>query len=97
MNDQLHSLLASWRECQQASWRDGQPLWIESFLNQHSYVYLQDELLLDLIYSEVCSREAAGDSAAADEYLERFPHLSVPLSRLFEVHEYIQAAPHSPA
>ena len=95
MNDQFHDLVASWRERQQASWRDGQPLWIECFLQQYAELCLQDELLLDLIYSEVCAREAANHCVAAVEYLERFPHLSAPLSRLFEVHEYIQAVPHS--
>ena len=96
MNDQLRPLLASWRERQQASWRAGQPLWIETLLEQHPGLCLQDDPLLDLVYGEVCAREAAGDYAAADEYLERFPHLSVPIRRLFEVHEYIRASATSP-
>ncbi|MFN3191949.1 MAG: serine/threonine-protein kinase [Aureliella sp.] len=71
-------------EMQLASWNQGRPLSLETLFG------FQDEpnteLMLDLLYQEVCRREDAGEHLRADEYSARFPALRQDIEALFEVH-----------
>jgi serine/threonine protein kinase len=64
---------------------------VEEYQIRHPQLFADSECLLDLIYSEICLREAAGDRVELAEYQRRFPTLAEQLSRQWEVHQVIQS------
>jgi eukaryotic-like serine/threonine-protein kinase len=80
-------LVQNHRHC----WRDGQRLSVETFLRKFPPPVLDDEELLDLIYSEVVLREEDGESPELDEYLRRFPQYAGELRAQFEIHKALKS------
>ncbi len=72
-------------------WREGQRLSVEAFLRDFPPPVVDDEELLDLIYSEVVLREEDGESPELEEYLRRFPQYAGELRAQFEVHRALQS------
>ena len=79
--------LATLQQDQHRRWKQGERVPVESYLEQTSGLAEDPEALLDLILGEVILREQAGEQPRLDEFLERFPHLDVPLRLQFEVHQ----------
>ena len=71
-------------EMQLASWNRGEPLSLETLFGLMNEPNV--ELMLDLIYQDVCRREDDGEHLTSAEYSARFPQLHVDIESLFEVH-----------
>lgn len=69
---------------QRRRWTRGERLPIEVY--RTVLPDLDDELLLDLIYSEIVLREDLGETPTLEDYSRRFPELGPRLERLFAVH-----------
>ena len=82
--DELVALL---RLDQQQRWRRGQRVLVESYLAGRPQLASDEEMLLDLLYSEVLLRDERGESPRLEEYQQRFPQYQDRLRRQFEVHE----------
>ena len=85
------TLLNSCQSEQAARWRAGENPTVEGFLARYPELSSDREATLDLIYSEFCIRKELGHPVAHLEYFDRFPGLTEPLARLFEVHEFFQS------
>ncbi|MGO9464631.1 MAG: serine/threonine-protein kinase PknK [Isosphaeraceae bacterium] len=72
-------------------WREGQRLSVEAFLREFPPPVVDDEELLDLIYSEVVLREDDGESPELEEYLRRFPQYAGELRDQFEIHRALES------
>ncbi len=72
-------------------WENGDPVRVETLLEQFPELAQDQEALLDLIYQEMLQREEHGDAPDLTEYLERFPSLRDPLERQFSVQRALQA------
>jgi tetratricopeptide (TPR) repeat protein len=80
-------------------WRAGDRPVTEEFLTRHPELWDQPEEAVDLVYEEICLREEAGQKAAAEEVLARFPQWRGPLERFLECHRMLdpgRAAPRFP-
>jgi serine/threonine-protein kinase len=86
----LTLLLAEQRRC----WQAGQRVPAEEFRRSLPQLQRDDQLLLDLIWSEVLLREDRGESPSLEEYRQRFPHLAEPLRLQFQLHHAL-AGPQS--
>ena len=84
------TLLNSCQSEQSARWKAGENPTVEGFLARYPELSSDPEATLDLIYSEFCIRKELGHPVAHLEYFDRFPGLTEPLARLFEVHEFFQ-------
>lgn len=77
-------------EMQLSGWQSGRPYSIESLLehwdSERTGNAVRQELLLDLVYQELCLREETQEMVFAEEYLERFPSSAQEISQLFTVH-----------
>jgi tetratricopeptide (TPR) repeat protein/predicted Ser/Thr protein kinase len=83
---------------QGARWRQGDPVRVEAYLEQHPGLRTDPEALLELIYHEVVLRQRRGDDPSLAEYLERFGELDGQLRLLFEVDGALEeVAPGGPA
>jgi eukaryotic-like serine/threonine-protein kinase len=78
-------LLAILLAHQRRSWRRGERLSVEVYLEQRSELQGDAETVLDLIYNEIVLREEAGESPRLEEYVGRFPHLAHQLGLQFDV------------
>ncbi len=56
-----------------------------------------EELAVELIYTEYCMREELGQSPIADDYVARFPRWEAALRRQFEVHQMLADGDAAPA
>jgi formylglycine-generating enzyme required for sulfatase activity/tRNA A-37 threonylcarbamoyl transferase component Bud32 len=79
-------------EDQQARWRRGERMLVESYLSRLPHLHGDSEVALELILHEVLLRQERGESPALSEYQGRFPHLAGPLVFQFEVERAIDAA-----
>ncbi|HLW64003.1 MAG TPA: FHA domain-containing serine/threonine-protein kinase [Gemmataceae bacterium] len=84
--DELTQVLAD----QKQRWAKCDYVIVEEYQIRHPQLLADSECLLDLIYNEICLREAAGDRVELAEYQRRFPELIEPLSLQWEVHQAIQ-------
>jgi tetratricopeptide (TPR) repeat protein len=71
---------------QRCRWQRGEPVRVESYLEQHPSLHSDPDGVLDLIYNEIVLREESGDTPQVEEYLDRFGSFGEQLRRLFEVH-----------
>ncbi len=83
------ALLGLLRAEQSENWR-GVGVLVEDYLKEHPGLPADAEGLLELIYHEVLLREASGEVASLEEYLQRFPQFASQLRPLFEVHGAIE-------
>ncbi|HMC88599.1 MAG TPA: serine/threonine-protein kinase, partial [Gemmataceae bacterium] len=79
-------LVETLRMDQRHRWREGSPVWAETYLQQHPTLGTNPACLLELVYSEVMLRQEQGEAAQVEEYVRRFPQLAGQLAQLFEVH-----------
>ncbi len=86
MNDAAPDLLARLLVDQSERWQRGQPLAIEAYQRQHSFL-ADDDALLDLISNEIYVRQLKGEAPALAEYRERFPRLAEPIELQFQLHQ----------
>ncbi|MEM7479237.1 MAG: serine/threonine-protein kinase [Planctomycetota bacterium] len=66
------------------SWNQGEAIQLETLFEQMASE--DSELMLDLLYQEVCRREEDGEEVGSAEYTARFPDLTTEIMALFEVH-----------
>jgi predicted Ser/Thr protein kinase len=85
------TLVEELRLDQQARWRTGDRVSVETYLERHPALRADPEALIDLIYSEFAQRVLNGEQPRAEEYLERFPEHRAQLERQFAVHELLIA------
>jgi WD40 repeat protein len=78
----LHRLL----DDQQARFQRGEPLLVDSYLQQHPELRSRTEDLLTLIYNEIVLQEQRGEMPRLEEYAARFPELARELREQFEMH-----------
>jgi WD40 repeat protein/tetratricopeptide (TPR) repeat protein len=69
-------------------WQRGERFLVEAYLQEHPALQADRDVLLDLIYHEILLREDRGEAPQLAEYLERFPHLSEPLTSQFRMHSF---------
>src|SRR5262245_8694338 len=77
--------LAHLLEDQRQRWRGGQPLPVETYLEQHAALREDVEAVLDLVCNEFLLRQESECPPEPAEYLRRFPDLAERLRLLFEV------------
>lgn len=82
--------LSELRSQQQACWEQGNPLSVDSLLQDGAAPEDRENARLELLYNEFCVRERLGDEPTIDEYLRGYPELEGRLRRLFEVHEALE-------
>jgi WD40 repeat protein len=89
-------LLAVLRIDQRERWQIGLRVPVEDYLRQQPALQADEELILDLIQSEVLLREELGESPRLEEYQKRFPDHGPRLERLFTLHHALLATPSLP-
>src|SRR5262245_55557999 len=91
LTEALSPTLVRVRADQQSRWQRGERVLVEEYLAREPDLAENEELLLDLVYSEVLLREEHGERPELDEYLRRFPHLDESLQRQWLVHKALSA------
>src|SRR5438132_3158163 len=79
-------LVEALRRQQQQSWRTGERVTVECFVQRHPALQADVDGTLELIYNEILLRQRLGDKPSLAEYQQRFPPLASRLELLFEVH-----------
>jgi tetratricopeptide (TPR) repeat protein/tRNA A-37 threonylcarbamoyl transferase component Bud32 len=74
---------------QRETWRRGEPVLVETYLEQQPVLQADAQATLDLIYQEIVLREESGESPQLDEYRRRFPSLAPELEIQFEINDAI--------
>jgi len=69
----INRMTKSLRAEQEASWKGGERVSIETYVGRYPELARDPESLADLILGEILLREAAGESSQIGEYLKRFP------------------------
>ena len=77
---------------QRESWRRGERVPVESYLEKTPALRASAEELLDLVYNEILLREEAGETPQLDEYVRRFPDLADQLRAQFEVDRALEGS-----
>src|SRR5262249_39921058 len=72
-------------------WQRGERVLVEPYLQQWPALCERPEMVLDLIYREVCLREQHGEQPTLEEYRCRFPEHAAALERQFALHQILQA------
>jgi eukaryotic-like serine/threonine-protein kinase len=70
--------------------RQGEPVLVESYLEQYPTLRADAEAAVDLIYNEILLREEAGEEPVLAEYVRRFPQWANQLQLQFEVERALQ-------
>src|SRR5688500_6126879 len=70
-------------------WRRGERPRAEEFFDRHPELWGRPQAAAELIYEEVCLREAAGEAGVADEVLGRFPQWRDALGVLLQLHQLL--------
>ena len=76
-------LLARLREDQRRRWLAGDRAAAEFYFEKHPDLLADEELAVDLIYSEVLLRGELGETVVAEDYIARFPRFAEALQRQF--------------
>ncbi|MEZ6151820.1 MAG: protein kinase [Pirellulaceae bacterium] len=71
------------------AWRDGQSLRIEELLQRHPESVDQSDVIIPLIYEELCLREESGEVVQRQEYARRFPRWREQLEMLLDCYELL--------
>jgi WD40 repeat protein len=69
--------------------RAGDPVLAEQWFDALPGLALDEELAVELIYTEFCTREELGQSPQSDDFVARFPRWEDALRRQFEVHQML--------
>jgi tetratricopeptide (TPR) repeat protein len=72
---------------QRQRWQGGERVTAAFYLERHPTLADRLDCAVELVYNEVLLREEQGEAPQLDEYLQRFPHLTPQLHRLFAVHQ----------
>lgn len=72
-----------------AAWGDGQSLRIEELLQRHPEPGDQSDVIIPLIYEELCLREERGEVVQRQEYVRRFPRWREQLEMLLDCYELL--------
>ena len=80
-------MLALFCADQRKRWQAGQPCLAEMYLQELAGRPLDEEMILDLVFSEVFLREEYGEAPQAEEYQQRFPQYAEQMHRQFLVHQ----------
>src|SRR5947207_5024949 len=75
------------------AWHAGQTPDASQLLTEYPALRNAKSLVLDLALAEYEVRTAAGDKIAKSDFCERFPAYRQSLSRLLEVHEFLDQCP----
>ncbi len=78
---------------QRRSWRGGERVRVEAYLEQQPGLLSDDESVLDLIYHEVMLRAEAGESPRLEEYADRFPRWAPRIALQFAMEEGLGLEP----
>jgi tRNA A-37 threonylcarbamoyl transferase component Bud32 len=84
-------LVAALREDQRRRWERGEPTRVEDYLELLPTLRSEEEVVLDLVYSEFLLREERGEAPSAEEYLDRFPQYEAPLREQLALHQAMKA------
>ncbi len=76
-------------------WQEGVCPRVEDILARYPHLAESPEVMVHLIYEEVCFRQEQGDSISTTELLERFPQWEEQLNILFECHRLFRDDPES--
>ncbi|MCC7085990.1 MAG: protein kinase [Pirellulales bacterium] len=76
-----------------STWRGGSSPDALAFLQAHPQLAEQKSLVLDLAYEEYCLRKEHGESVTPSRFCDKFPDLRRSLTRLLDVHEYLDHHP----
>ena len=90
MPELRNSLVDEVRLRQVAGWEAGERVLLEPLLAGRA-ASLDEEALLDLIYSEILLREEHGERPGLEEYVARFPAHEAALRRQFAFHDAVGA------
>lgn len=71
------------------AWRDGHSLRIEELLQRHPQTDEQSDVIIPLIYEELCLREERGEVVDRQEYVRRFPRWREQLEMLLDCYELL--------
>jgi tRNA A-37 threonylcarbamoyl transferase component Bud32 len=80
-------LLALLRADQRRCWQAGQRLLAEAYRRRLPRLQQDDQLFLDLVWSEYLLREELGESPTLAEYEQRFPQFAATLRRQVALHK----------
>jgi serine/threonine protein kinase len=89
----MHEMVMTIRADQRAQWEAGRRVLAEVYLEEQPALRANDELAVDVIYSEVLLREELGEVVSAEEYLRRFPQYAEKLRRQLRLHEALRTDP----
>src|SRR5262245_36785605 len=78
-------------EDQRKRWRSGERTPVEAYLQRRPKLGENENLVLDLIYSEVLLREELQEALHADEYVRRFSQHADAIRRLLRLHEELKS------
>ena len=76
---------------QRSNWFAGQRVLVEEYLRRHPELRQHDDLVFELIYSEVLVQEELGETVELDSYRDRFPQFAQRLQRQLELHRAFEA------
>ena len=80
-------------------WHAGSRCRVEEILAEQGELDLPPEVVVPLIYEEICQRQEAGETPSLQEYQQRFPRWRQQLEFLFEFQRLLEpaaAVPHFP-
>jgi serine/threonine protein kinase/tetratricopeptide (TPR) repeat protein len=96
----LESLVERVADDMARRWAQGERPRIEEYLDRHPELFDFPEAATELIYEEICLRQAHGEGSATSDVLERFPQWQAQLKVVLDCHQLMQsgtAAPNFPA
>src|SRR5262245_60567688 len=92
-NNPVEALTAPLVEELNDSWQRGERLRTEDLLARHPQIAEQAEVVVRIVYEEVCLREEAGEQIDVAEVVRRFPEWQDTLEVLLDCHGLMRPAP----
>lgn len=78
------------------SWRQGERLPAEAFLNQHPELWQSPDSAIDVIYEEYCLRRTEDAEQVEQDLLRRFPQWVEPIRVMLDCHRLLQSGESPP-
>lgn len=75
------------------SWQRGEPLQAEELLRRYPEFHDDPEVVVQLLYEEVCLAREAGQEVSSEDVIARFPGLAGELSAVFGCHALLADTP----